>query len=408
VEAYEHQLLEGLRAFLQQQPAALELTEGQDWARLWHLARQQKVLPMAADTLCPPLRAAGADGAMLRTVRREAVGDMTAQIRRFSAFARLYEALAEAGCTPLLVKGAVCRGLYPKPDLRVSADEDLLVRPEELPRVRTAAEALGWTIHGTEDAQVMACLDMETGAYVELHRTLFPAGDRSYGWMNDFFAGAFEDKVRVRLEGKDYWTLSPQMHLLYLILHACKHFLHSGVGIRQVCDICLFVCAWGETLDWAALSAQLRRARAEVFAANLLDIGRRFLGFDRYPPRVERWLADCASKLDCDALLEDLLAAGIYGGSSEERLHSSLITLNAVADGSDGHGIWRVVRTVFPARRALEGKYSYLRERPWLLPAAWAQRLVTYRAQKSGASARESLEIGARRVQLLKKYGMIG
>lgn len=408
MEAYEHQLLEGLRAFLQQQPAALELTKEQDWARLWHLARQQKVLPMAADTLCPPLRAAGADGAMLRAVRREAVGDMTAQIRRFSAFARLYEALEEAGCTPLLVKGAVCRGLYPKPDLRVSADEDLLVRPEELPRVRTAAEALGWKIHGAEDAQVTACLDMETGAYVELHRTLFPAGDRSYGWMNDFFAGAFEDKVRVRLEGKDYWTLSPQMHLLYLILHACKHFLHSGVGIRQVCDICLFVCAWGETLDWAALAAQLRRARAEVFAANLLDIGRRFLGFDRYPPQAERWLADCASKLDCDALLEDLLAAGIYGGSSEERLHSSLITLNAVADGSDGHGIRRVVRTVFPARRALEGKYSYLRERPWLLPAAWAQRLVTYRAQKSGASARESLEIGARRVQLLKKYGMIG
>lgn len=408
MEAYEHQLLEGLRAFLQQQPAALRLTEELDWARLWHLARQQKVLPMTADTLCPPLRAAGADSAMLRTVRREAVGDMTAQIRRFSAFARLYEALAEAGCTPLLVKGAVCRGLYPKPDLRVSADEDLLVRPEELPRVRTAAEALGWKIHGAEDTQVTACLDMETGAYVELHRTLFPAGDRSYGWMNDFFAGAFEDKVRVRLEGKDYWTLSPQMHLLYLILHACKHFLHSGVGIRQVCDICLFVCAWGETLDWAALAAQLRRARAEVFAANLLDIGRRFLGFDRYPPRAERWLADCASKLDCDALLEDLLAAGIYGGSSEERLHSSLITLNAVADGSDGHGIRRVVRTVFPARRALEGKYSYLRERPWLLPAAWAQRLVTYRAQKSGASARESLEIGARRVQLLKKYGMIG
>lgn len=408
MEAYEHQLLKGLRAFLQQQPAALELTEELDWARLWHLARQQKVLPMTADTLCPPLRAAGADSAMLRTVRREAVGDMTAQIRRFSAFARLYEALAEAGCTPLLVKGAVCRGLYPKPDLRVSADEDLLVRPEELPRVRTAAEALGWKIHGAEDTQVTACLDMETGAYVELHRTLFPAGDRSYGWMNDFFAGAFEDKVRVRLEGKDYWTLSPQMHLLYLILHACKHFLHSGVGIRQVCDICLFVCAWGETLDWAALAAQLRRARAEVFAANLLDIGRRFLGFDRYPPQAERWLADCASKLDCDALLEDLLAAGIYGGSSEERLHSSLITLNAVADGSDGHGIRRVVRTVFPARRALEGKYSYLRERPWLLPAAWAQRLVTYRAQKSGASARESLEIGARRVQLLKKYGMIG
>lgn len=407
MEAYEHQLLESLRAFLQQRPAALELTEKQDWQRLWQLARQQKVLPMAADTLCPPLRAAGADGAMLRAVRQEAVGEMSAQIRRFSAFARLYEALLAAGCTPLLVKGAVCRAAYPKPDLRVSADEDLLVCPEDLARVRGVLDAQGWEARGADGAQVTACLDLGSGAYVELHRTLFPQGDRSYGSMNDCFTGAFDRKIQVQVEGRGYWTLCPQMHLLYLILHACKHFLHSGVGIRQVCDICLCACAWGEEIDWGVLRAQLRRVRAEVFAANLLEIGRRFLGFDVYPPQAERWLEDIGARLDCGALLEDLMAAGIYGSSSEERLHSSLITLGAAADGSDCHRIRRVVRTIFPSRRALEGKYPYLREKPFLLPAAWTQRLVSYRARADGAAARESLDIGARRVQLLKKYGII-
>ena len=407
MEAYEHQLLEGLRAFLQQRPAALELTEKQDWQRLWQLARQQKVLPMAADTLCPPLRAAGADGAILRAVRQEAVGEMSGQIRRFSAFARLYEAVLATGCTPLLVKGAVCRGLYPKPDLRVSADEDLLVRPEELPRVRGVLDAQGWEVRGASGAQVTVCLDPRSGAYVELHRTLFPRGDRSYGSMNECFAGAFDRKIQVQVEGKAYWTLCPQMHLLYLILHACKHFLHSGVGIRQVCDICLCACTWAEEIDWDVLRAQLRQVRAEVFAANLLEIGRRFLGFDVYPLQAEQWLEDIGARLDCGALLEDLLAAGIYGSSSEERLHSSLITLGAAADGSDCHRIRRVVRTVFPSGRALEGKYPYLREKPWLLPAAWAQRLVSYRAKTDGAAVKESLDIGERRVRLLKKYGII-
>lgn len=144
-----------------------------------------------------------------------------------------------------------------------------------------------------------------------------------------------------------------------------------------------------------------------MFAANLLEIGRRFLGFDVYPPQAERWLEDIGARLDCGALLEDLMAAGIYGSSSEERLHSSLITLGAAADGSDCHRIRRVVRTIFPSRRALEGKYPYLREKPFLLPAAWTQRLVSYRARADGAAARESLDIGARRVQLLKKYGII-
>lgn len=407
MEAYEHQLLEGLRAFLQCGPAALELTDRADWERLWRLARQQKVLPMAADALCPPMRAAGADDAVLRAVRQEAVRDMSAQIRRFSAFTGLYEAFLAAGCTPLLVKGAVCRAVYPKPDLRVSADEDLLVRPEELPRMCAVLRERGWEIRGGDGDQVTACLDPGTGAYVELHRTLFPAGDPSYGPMNAFFSHAFDEKIQVQVEGRTYWTLSAQMHLLYLILHACKHFLHSGVGIRQVCDICLCACAWGDTVDWTALQAQLRRVRAEIFAANLLDIGRRFLGFDAYPRQAEQWLEACAAQLDCGALLEDLLAAGIYGSSSEERLHSSLITLGAAADGNDSHRIRRVVRTVFPPGRALKGKYPYLRDKPWLLPAAWAQRIVSYRAQKDSASAKESLEIGAQRVRLLKKYGII-
>lgn len=407
MEAYEHQLLEGLGAFLQRRPAALELTDRADWQRLWQLARQQKVLAMTADTLCPPLRAAGADDAMLRAVRQEAVGDMSAQIRRFSAFTGLYEAFLAAGCTPLLVKGAACRAVYPKPDLRVSSDEDLLVRPEELPRMRAVLRERGWEIRGGDGTQVTACLEPGTGALVELHRTLFPQGDRSYGSMNDFFTDAFGGKIQIQVEGRTYWTLCAQLHLLYLILHACKHFLHSGVGIRQVCDICLCACAWGEEIDWSVLRAQLRQVRAEVFAANLLDIGRRFLGFEAYPPGAEQWLAACGPQLDCGALLEDLLDAGIYGSSSEERLHSSLITLGAAADGSDCHRIRRVVRTVLPSRRALEGKYPYLRERAWLLPAAWAQRLVSYRAKKDGASAKESLTIGAHRVQLLKKYGII-
>lgn len=407
VEQYERQLLEALRAFLRSEPARVLLTEQADWARLWELAAQQKVLPMAADALAPALRTGGGE-ANLAAVRKTAVQTMTVQFHRSAVFLELYRKLLEKGTRPLVVKGILCRELYPKPDLRISADEDLLVAEEELPTVLAALRKAGMTVEDPDAEQVLACRDSRTGLYLELHRTLFPASSEVYGGLNRFFDDAFANAAEVPVEGGTVWSLCPEAHLLYLILHSFKHFLHSGFGIRQVCDICLFTRAYGAELDWRRLADRLAQARADVFAANLLAIGREYLGFSRYPEEAEAWMAGFGDKLDCGDLLADLLASGIYGSSSLSRQHSSLITLNAVKDGAGGRGAHRVLRTMFPARKDLLRAYPYLERYPWLLPAAWVQRLGRYQSQNGGAeSARESLSIGAQRVELLKKYQVI-
>ncbi len=408
MERYEQQLLEALRAFLQSEPARLLLTEKEEWARLWEAAAQQKVLPMAADALAPALRTGGGE-AILAAVRKTAVQTMTVQFHRSAIFLELYQKLLEKGTRPLVVKGILCRELYPKPDLRISADEDLLVAGEELPTVLAVLRKAGMTVEDPDAEQVLACRDSRTGLYLELHRTLFPASSEVYGGLNRFFDDAFTCAVEVPVEGGHVWSLCPESHLLYLILHSFKHFLHSGFGIRQVCDICLFTEAYGAEVNWNRLADRLAKARADVFAANLLAIGREHLGVSRYPEAAEAWMAGFGDELDCGDLLADLLASGIYGSSSLSRQHSSLITLNAVKAGTgSGGGAHRVLRTVFPPRKDLLRAYPYLERYPWLLPAAWVQRIGRYQNQSGGTeSARESLSIGTQRVELLKKYRVI-
>lgn len=408
MERYEQQLLEALRAFLQSEPARLLLTEKEEWARLWEAAAQQKVLPMAADALAPALRTGGGE-AILAAVRKTAVQTMTVQFHRSAIFLELYQKLLEKGTRPLVVKGILCRELYPKPDLRISADEDLLVAGEELPTVLAVLRKAGMTVEDPDAEQVLACRDSRTGLYLELHRTLFPAFSEVYGGLNRFFDDAFTCAVEVPVEGGHVWSLCPESHLLYLILHSFKHFLHSGFGIRQVCDICLFTEAYGAEVNWNRLADRLAKARADVFAANLLAIGREHLGVSRYPEAAEAWMAGFGDELDCGDLLADLLASGIYGSSSLSRQHSSLITLNAVKAGTgSGGGAHRVLRTVFPPRKDLLRAYPYLERYPWLLPAAWVQRIGRYQNQSGGTeSARESLSIGTQRVELLKKYRVI-
>lgn len=401
MERYEQQLLEGLRAFLRREPARPLLQDTEDWEKLWRLADQQKVLAMAADALVPVL--GGNRDPMAAAVLRRAAEDMAGQIRRDGAFAAAWKTLEAAGCRPLVVKGAVCRELYPKPDLRISADEDLLLPPREVPAAGEALARAGWEVSG--GGQVTSCRDGRTGAYLELHSALFPPESAAYGQMNGLFGGALDRAVETEAAGVECRTLCPADHLRYLVLHACKHFLHSGVGIRQACDVSLAARAWGGGLDWAALTASLAAARAERFAAGLLEVGRRHLGVD-YPAPVTDWLERLG--VDCGPLLGDLLAAGVYGSSSAQRLRSSRITLSAASDGSSAHPARQVLRTVFPPPDALAGRYPYLARRPWLVPVAWAQRLASYRSGGSGPSdARESLAIGRERVALLKQYGII-
>ena len=154
------------------------------------------------------------------------------------------------------------------------------------------------------------------------------------------------------------------------------------------------------------LFSSLEAVQAGVFAANIFQIGREYLGL-ALPDGLLSQMERRNGALDCVPLLEDLLSAGVYGGSSEARRHSSLITLHAAE--SCGRPTGGVLRAVFPRRDTLKGVYPYLEEQPWLLPAAWVHRLGRYAlgGPGRGASARESVGIGTRRVALLRKYRVI-
>ena len=80
--------------------------------------------------------------------------------------------------------------------------------------------------------------------YIELHKSLFPPESDAYGDLNRFFENVYTDAIEIKIDNTDIRTMGYTDHLFYLICHAFKHFLHSGFGIRQVCDIILFANAY--------------------------------------------------------------------------------------------------------------------------------------------------------------------
>jgi len=425
----ETTFLAALKAALQHDllDSATELT-GAQWQTLFRLAEVHHVTPMIYESVykCASYQQAGEP--LLQQVKRASIRLITGQTIRSGSFQGIYQALLSAGVTPAVVKGIICRSLYPNPDARVSGDEDVFIPEDQFDICHKVLLEAGLVLAEPEQdirsAHEVAYHQPETGVYIEVHKHLFPPESEAYGDLNRFFDGIFAKDTqphqgengitRHPVEGVGYFTLNPTDHLLYLILHAFKHFLHSGFGIRQVCDICIFADTFGSAIDWSYVLDSCRDVRADLFAGAVFAIGDKYLGF---PPekagRSEEW--DLTEGLEVP-MLADLLQAGVFGQADMSRKHSSNITLNAViADkrgATAGRGkLGHALQSVFLPLHAMEKRYTYLKTMPVLLPVAWSQRVIQYlqetREGQAGNNAAESLTIGAERVELLKQYGII-
>ena len=415
MNAINPMLLEALAAGLRGERVQWENPlEAQDWAALLKLAQAHHVLPMVFEAVyaCPAAKCA--DAQLMQLAKRQTMQNVMMQAMKTGEFLSLMKHLQAAGVTPCVVKGVVCRSLYPSPDHRVSGDEDVMIPPEQFERCHEAMLAFGMQL--SEPQQDMhSAYEVPYGKpgsplYIELHKHLFPPESDAYGDLNRFFADAHAHTTEIVVDGTPLTTLAPTDHFFYLICHAFKHFLHSGFGIRQVCDIVLFAGHYGREIDWTAVLENCREIRADQFAAALLKIGRKYLGFDPNAAGVPQAWQEI--QVDEDPMLADLLDSGVFGDATMSRKHSSTMTLNAVAADRRGRKArGNVLSTIFPSRKAMEGRYPFLRTKPWLLPLAWAQRIVRYAGERRGAgadnNASESLRIGSERVELLRRYGVI-
>ncbi len=371
-----------------------------DWPAIFTLANQQKLLPILFET-ARKTPAAGENAALFAVTKQQVIGQVLNQTVRSAEFSDLYHKLRSAGLHPIVVKGQLCSRLYPLKDHRISADDDLYISDAEFMACHEQLLANGLRIGTPADelasADEVSYTKNGSPLYIELHRHLFDSAEDAHDELNHFFAGLKP------VETDSFLAMPPHEHLLYLILHAYKHFVRSGIGLRQFCDIGLWAREYHAEIDWRRLHDQCAGVHAATFAAAAFRIARDYLGIDFDLPMP--WDAS----IDVEPLLHDTLCGGVYGSNDLTRLHSSTVTLNAVKANRTGEKS-SVLSTVFPKREYLERRYPYLKKRPYLLPVAWVQRLAHYAVEKktgADSSASGSIKLGKERIKLMKRYGIM-
>lgn len=367
------------------------------------IAIQQHLLPVILETV-PEAHAPSLKDSTLAAYRQLAVQQVTRQAERTLDFYALYRYLRKEGLHPVVVKGELCSRLYPWPYHRISADHDLYIEKTEFPSCHRALLAYGLRTETPEEklnsTDEVTYRDDNRRYYIELHRALFDTGPDAPDDLNQFFPDVFGRLTEV----DGMLSMQPHEHLLFLLLHAFKHFIHSGVGIRQTCDMALWVQAYADQIDWTRLKESCRLVHAERFAAAQFRIAQQYLGCSL--PLPDCWQI---GSVEAEPMLLDMFAGGVFGVSSLSRQYSSTGTMTAIRRNRAQKKPC-ILRSIFPTRTHMAKNYPYVQKHPLLLPAAWTSRIfrcIREIRQDGSGNASESLRLTNQRVELMRYYGVI-
>ena len=114
-----------------------------EWRKLFSIAERHRVFPMVLEAVFPALESSAAGTRYCRSLQNKAEEQTCGQARMSAEFLKLYRFLQRNGLSPLVMKGMICRNLYPNPEQRSSSDEDLLIPEAYYDRYHEALLAYG-------------------------------------------------------------------------------------------------------------------------------------------------------------------------------------------------------------------------------------------------------------------------
>ena len=394
-----------LCSFVHQTPPVLT---DPDWEEIYRLSQAHNLTPAIYEAAYALPEFSTASQEIANQFMTTALGQSSTQFIRTEALFVIYEKLLAAGVRPLILKGLICRSLYPQPDLRLSCDEDLWIRKEDVLACDNVLRDNGYM---AEDQVLLDHLDkvIDTAQeltyesdvlMLEMHLNPFGSNNSTRVQLNQLFAEAFQHVTSVEIEGHTIYTLDATWHYLFIFFHLYKHFISGGVGIRQVLDLLLYYEHYQDKIDFSFIEPLLDTFGAHTFHDALFTLGRERLGFSALPA--------AGFSGDLDPLLTDLIESGAYGNGSKAMMLSSTYIRARIQQKKTG--IPSILTMLFPPVSHASYSYPWLIEKPWLLPVAWILRFFKFFTKtlpENQGLTSQTFERGKTRFALLEQLDLL-
>lgn len=263
-------------------------------------------------------------------------------------------------CLPL--KGWVMRNYYPEPLMRSMSDLDVLIRDMDSLKMKKWMQAHGYIPEHIKQS-VHDTYMKPPYMNIELHRRLTEETflkQRHTAWRENWLASLW--KKEYRLKGKEHiYCLSDEDFIVHHILHFYKHFTSSGVGIRPLVDLYLFLQEKQQVLNWEYLKKQLNALHIFTFCKKMMSLASQCFEEEKKLDKSEQLVVGY------------LTQTGVYGDFAT----TETAYLFQEVDKNIGQArLNSFLRRCFPPVEIIKNKYPKLQHIPWALPFYWGIRII--------------------------------
>lgn len=241
---------------------ALKARTDAEWAHALATLRLHRIASLAWHGI----KAHGLEGIVPGETRGALHGDHRGAAMRnmalFHAWGRIVDALDEAGVHPTYWKGLVFAGcLYPSPAMRSMDDIDMSIRSDEVDRVTSVFEALGFkAVSTTHDA--IGYQDAAGTAVDVHHRVRLFEGHAP--------AAITETARCAAIQGREFVTLNPEAMMTHQVCHAAGHRPGMGYLLRWLVDVHFMLDKFATDLSTPTLKTLLPAPAPAVLLLRIL------------------------------------------------------------------------------------------------------------------------------------------
>lgn len=299
------------------------------------------------------------------------------------------------------VKGLEIAALYPMPAFRTMGDIDIVVAEGQRDKVQNDMLEKGYEL-SKDDYEVIY---NKQNVCIEVHDHLVYKQNQENAEVKKYFDDCWSHICKDN-EGNE--ILDWNYHLVFLIQHTKKHFHGNGIGFRQFMDIAVASKA-APNLNWTIIEADLKKIGLWEFTLKAFAFCQRW--FDMEPPVKIQSLDEDFYEESTEFVFKN----GVFGYDNEHH-HEHAIERQIRASGMTKTlgKVNIVLRDVFiPYDEMVELPYcAFIKERKWLLPAAWIYRIFyvlrkkRYQFEAKRSLLFESEDIINRHRNLMKRWGL--
>lgn len=286
----------------------------------------------------------------MQTLFRQYCKALQISERQMQDLKRVFAVFEENGIDYMPLKGCKLKYLYPKPELRIMGDADVLIREEQREKIAPLMESLGFQEKNETNHEWIWTSE---GVFLELHKRLIPS------YTKDFYAYFGEGWQLAKKDSGTRYTMSAEDELIFLFTHFAKHYRDGGIGCRYVVDLWLYFRN-NPGLDEAYIQSQLEILNLAEFYGNIRQL-------------IAAWFDGAEMDDKIDFISEFIFASGSWGAIN------SRVLSRTVRDGKGpvlkhSGKLTYLFKLAFPGVLTLRKKYPVLKKCPWMLPLVWIWR----------------------------------